>query len=133
MLMTQTVRIVDDTGGAEAIPLIPALIPPGYLIYQLWVLMSAHNWHPVFKLAASGGILLAIFYGIGFLYRVLPPPISIFLSVAYMAATYWWAASQLGADPIWAAAAAAVAGVAGFFGGRYFARETHPKTNGLAA
>ncbi len=125
--MVQNVRVVSDDGGFEAVFLLPALVPPGYLIYEVWGFLTAHNWHPVFKLAASGGILLAIFYGIGFLYRVLPPPISVFLSVVYMAATYWWSASNLGADPIWAGAAAAVAGVAGFFGGRYFSRETHPK------
>ena len=131
--MAQYVRVVQDDGGAGVIPLIPALVPPGYLIYEVWVFLTAHNWHPVFKLGASAGILLGIFYGIGFLYRVLPPPVSIFLSVVYMAATYWWAASQLGADPIWAGAAATAAGVAGFFGGRSFARENHVRPDGAAA
>ncbi|MEJ0044250.1 MAG: hypothetical protein WDM81_19435 [Rhizomicrobium sp.] len=121
--MTQSVRIVGDSAGAEGIPLIPALIPPGYLIFQMWVLMSAHGWHLAIKLAACAAMIYAIFKGIGFTYQYLPPPLSIFLSIAYMAITYGWCVSALGADPIWTAAACVAAGVVGFFGGRLFSRD----------
>jgi hypothetical protein len=105
--------------------MIPALVPPGYLVLKAWDTLSAQGLHPVFKLLACAAIVAAILYAVVLMYRYLPMFLSIGLTVAYMAAVYWIAASMFTHDPVWIAATAAVAGILGFFGARAIAREEY--------
>jgi|HubBroStandDraft_5_1064220.scaffolds.fasta_scaffold07285_6 hypothetical protein len=114
----------DDGWGGEilAILMILTLVLP---VHQLWNVLSAQGWHPVFKLLACGGVIAAILYALLLMYRHLPVFLSTGLTVAYMAAVYWWGAREFGADPIWVGAITVIAGLGGFFGGRTVARGEH--------
>jgi hypothetical protein len=120
--MAQPVYIDNDRAGT-VIPFIPVLIPPGYAAYEVWVALSAQGWHPVFKLLCCGGVVAAMIYAFVLMYRYLPMFLSVGLTVAYMAAVYWWTASHFINDPIWLGAIAVSAALVGFFGGRKLARE----------
>ena len=126
--MAEPVYVVNNgSGDLTGLFFIPPLILPGYFVYKTWVALSALQWHPVFKLAATGGEIAVVFYALMLFYSYVPPLISIGLSAVYMGATYGWVIAHFGADPIWTGAVVVIAGTGGFFLGRTMARDLSGK------
>lgn len=114
---------IDNSTGIAGLIFVPPLVPLGYAIYKTWLALSAYGVHDVFKLAAGGAEMVAVFYALRLMYRRLPPLVSTGLTAAYVAATYGWVATLFLSDPIWIGAIAAITGVGGYFVGRSIARE----------
>ncbi len=124
--MAQIIYVMPSgNSDPSTVPLLPALVPPGILVMDLWKILTGAQWHPLFKILGCAAFIAALIYALYLMYRFLPVGVSIALTMIYMTATYVWEALVFTSDPIWLAAIAVGGGTFGFFGGRALARDEH--------
>lgn len=93
---------------------IPPLVPPGMFLYFTWLHLTGEHWGTWYKVAALGGEVALLGYGLSLFFRFTPSIIAALVTSIYMTATYTGAANYFEFSEFWTGIVIVAAGATGF-------------------